>query len=239
MADRFPAWKRFTPSWSSRPRGEPDIIRRALNPLLLFVFFLSGFAALLYQMVWQRLLAFFGGADVYSVTIIVAAFMAGLGIGSVVGGHAADRLSARGRLLGFAVAEMGIAGFAMMSVWLYYGQLYSRWGTLGLGPWPTAAVLFLSLLPPTFLMGVSLPLLARAAAGDVGSSADRIGALYGWNTLGAAAGSIGAVFVLVRSLGFEGTVHVGAILNVICAVVVAAATPWLCPADKERSSGTV
>jgi spermidine synthase len=198
-----------------------------LDSLLLFLFFLSGFAALLYQMVWQRLLAFFGGADVYSVTIIVSAFMAGLGIGSLVGGHAADRLSPRGRLVAFALAELGIAAFALVSVPLYYGHLYSRWGALGLGPWSTAVILFLSLLPPTFLMGVSLPLLSRAVTGDARESAARIAALYGWNTLGAAAGSICAVFVLVRSLGFQGTVYVGAALNAVCAAAVSLAIPLL------------
>ena len=54
-------------------------------PLALIVFFASGFAALLYQVVWQRLLVLFSGADVVSVTIIVAAFMAGLGCGSLAG----------------------------------------------------------------------------------------------------------------------------------------------------------
>ena len=43
-------------------------------------------------MIWQRLLTLFGGADVYSVTLIVSAFMAGLGLGSLAGGHVADRL---------------------------------------------------------------------------------------------------------------------------------------------------
>ena len=52
---------------------------------LVFVFFVSGFAALLYQIIWQRMLSFFGGADVYAVTIIVSAFMGGLGFGSLAG----------------------------------------------------------------------------------------------------------------------------------------------------------
>ena len=65
---------------------------RAVHAVVFALFFTSGFAALLYQVIWQRVLAIFSGADVYSVTIIVAAFMGGLGIGSVTGGHLADRL---------------------------------------------------------------------------------------------------------------------------------------------------
>jgi predicted membrane-bound spermidine synthase len=59
------------------------------------VFFGSGLAALMYQVIWQRILAIFSGADVFSVTIIVAAFMAGLGVGSLAGGQVADRVTAR------------------------------------------------------------------------------------------------------------------------------------------------
>ena len=65
----------------------------------LGLFFVSGFAALLYQVIWQRLLVIFLGADIYSITIIVGAFMAGLGIGNLAGGHIADRLTVRGQSL--------------------------------------------------------------------------------------------------------------------------------------------
>ena len=61
----------------------------------LLVFFISGFAALLYQVAWQRMLVIFSGADVYSATIVVSAYMAGLGLGSLVGGQVADRVRAR------------------------------------------------------------------------------------------------------------------------------------------------
>jgi spermidine synthase len=79
--------------------------------IFLGIFFLSGFAALLCQVIWQRLLTFMTGADVHAVTLVVAAFMAGLGLGSLAGGYLADRLAARGRLVGFALCELGIALF--------------------------------------------------------------------------------------------------------------------------------
>jgi spermidine synthase len=99
-------------------------------PLTLIVFFLSGFAALLYQVIWQRMLAIFSGADIYSATIIVAAFMGGLGTGHLAGGHAADRVSRRASLILFGVAEVAIAVFALFSTGLDYGFLYiSVWVT--------------------------------------------------------------------------------------------------------------
>ena len=87
------------------------------------VFFLSGAAALVYQVVWQRILVFFTGADVYASTVIVAVFMAGLGVGALAGGRVADRLSPRMSALLFAGAEIGIAAFSLVSRPLFYDVL--------------------------------------------------------------------------------------------------------------------
>jgi spermidine synthase len=182
------------------------------------VFFASGFAALLYQIIWQRLLTFFGGADVYSVTIIVAAFMAGLGLGSVVGGHLADRLRPVGRLLGFALSEFAISLFALASAMLFYDVLYVRLGPVGLSRLMLAVILFTVLLWPTFFMGMSLPLLARAISDDEQTPARWVSGLYGWNTLGAACGSLFAVWVLFRLTDFRTAIWVGALLSFCCAL---------------------
>jgi spermidine synthase len=114
----------------------------------LVVFFLSGFAALLYQVVWQRILVLFSGADVYSSTLIVAAFMGGLGIGHLAGGQLADRVSRASALLLFAAAELAIAAFGVFSRGLYYDFLYQNLSSLGLSPPLLTATLFVSLLWP-------------------------------------------------------------------------------------------
>src|SRR5688572_15883955 len=106
----------------------------AILAFVLLLFFASGFAALLYQTIWQRMLGFFSGVDVYSVTITVAAFMAGLGCGSLAGGHLADRLSSKNRLLAFGVAEAIITLFALGSKWVFYDLLYLRWSGLAESP---------------------------------------------------------------------------------------------------------
>jgi spermidine synthase len=146
--------------------------------LPLIVVGLSGFAALLYQVIWQRLLVIFSGADVYSVTVIVAAFMAGLGIGSLAGGHLADRLGPRTSAAAFAVAELLIGLFGLASKWLYYDTLYVRYPQLAQSELLAAMVLFATLLVPTLLMGLSLPLLARALASSLQVSPRVIGLLY-------------------------------------------------------------
>ena len=199
--------------------------------LTLAAFFVSGFAALLYQVIWQRLLAIFSGADVYSATVIVAAFMAGLGIGSLAGGVVADRVSRRTSLMLFAAAETAVGLFGALSAWLYYGVLYERLGPMDLGRGWVAVVLFVSLLWPTFFMGASLPLLARGVTDRMEQAARHIGALYGFNTLGAAFGAVVATWVLLPSFGLDGSLRVGAVLNVVCAAMVLPLAGRLKPAS--------
>ncbi|HEY7514178.1 MAG TPA: fused MFS/spermidine synthase, partial [Vicinamibacteria bacterium] len=209
---------------------------RRASLVFLPVFFASGFAALAYQIVWQRLLAFFSGADVFSVTLIVCAFMAGLGLGSLAGGHLADRLSLRGRFLAFALAEAATAAFALVSVPLLYGFLYRNLAEKALPFFLVGLLLFVVLLWPTFLMGLSLPLLSRALTEDAAVSARRIGSLYGWNTLGAALGALVTVFGVVRLGGFEAAVALGAALNLACAATALLALRWLRPAAESPSA---
>ncbi len=187
-----------------------------LAPALL-LFFVSGFAALLYQVIWQRLLVFFSGADVHSATIVVAAFMAGLGCGSFAGGHVADRVSRRTSLALFACAEVAVAVFGFFSSRLFYDVLYTRLAHVDLGTVPTALLLFAALLWPTFLMGASLPLLSRGLTRDVDGAASTIGLLYALNTLGAAAGAFGATWILLPQAGLEGSLRYAALLNAACA----------------------
>jgi predicted membrane-bound spermidine synthase len=203
------------------------------------VFFLSGAAALLYQVVWQRLLVIYSGADVYSVTVIVAAFMGGLGIGSLAGGYFADRVGSRRSLYAFGAAELLIGLFGMISKFFYYDTLYEQYSQLIISPITTALVLSLTLLVPTFLMGLSLPLLARALADSLGISPRVIGMLYGLNTLGAAAGAFSAPWVLIPRFGLEGSLWIAAALNLTCAVLAVGLAQHAGQRDKPTSVAAV
>ncbi len=185
--------------------------------LALAAFFASGFAALLYQVIWQRMLALFSGGDVFSVTIIVAAFMAGLGCGNLAGGHLADRLTRARCLALFAAAETAIGVFALSSRWIFYDFLYGRFGAVDLPGPALAAVLFIAVLWPTFFMGLSLPLLARGLTTGVASAARTVGSLYGFNTLGAAVGAFVTTWFLLRHFPMEQCLWFGAALNFACA----------------------
>src|SRR2546428_773089 len=158
-------------------------------PLVSIAFFLSGAAALIYQVTWQRLLALHSGVGIYSVAMIVAAFMVGLGLGSHLGGVLSVRLPPRTALLAFATLELAIGFFGLASGRLYYDWLYLRAGGLYATPWRAAILHFVSPALPTILMGMSLPLLVRAMVRDAPHAARPIGLLYGVNVLGACPGA--------------------------------------------------
>jgi predicted membrane-bound spermidine synthase len=202
---------------------------------VLILFFASGFAALLYQVIWQRMLGFFSGTDIYSATITVSAFMGGLGCGSLAGGHIADRLSERRLVLLFAISELSIALFGIASKWLYYDILYLRFPELGNHLYILAATLFISLLLPTFLMGMSLPLLSKAFTRRVSTASSTIGRLYGINTLGAAVGALVTAYIFIRYFGFTTSLWYGAALNGICGLGALCLIPFLKVTDYDES----
>lgn len=184
---------------------------------LYLLFFLSGFAALLYQVIWQRLLVFYTGSDTVSISLIVSAFMTGLGLGYLVGGRWADRASATQNLRYFLLAEAGIMGFAALSKWLLYDVLYVSGPIENSNPVVLYAVVFGVLLLPTFLMGFSLPALSKAFRfGDGPAQARYISLLYFVNTLGAAVGAFVTGFFLVRQMGYESAIWVGVLFNGLC-----------------------
>lgn len=190
-----------------------------LTCLVLILFFVSGFAALLYQIVWQRMLALFSGVDTYSLTITVAAFMTGLGFGNLIGGHIADRIPARHTILMFAISEAAVAFFAFISKALIYDLLYFQHGDLAGSLSTLALVLFCVLLWPTFFMGLSLPLLSRCLSTELDKAPKMIAALYGINTIGAAFGALLTGWYLIRFYGFERAIQVGFTLNLLCGLL--------------------
>ncbi|HEX4998661.1 MAG TPA: fused MFS/spermidine synthase [Terriglobia bacterium] len=193
----------------------------------LAIYVLSGFSALLYQVVWQRMLTIFSGSDLYATTTIVAAFMAGLGVGSLAGGAIADRVTLRGQIRFFATAELCIGAFALVSKWWYYDVLYVRHGALAQSPVTLAAVLFGSLLIPTFCMGVSFPLISKAFTPSVEEAGSRIGLLYAGNTFGAAAGAFAAAWFFLGNLAFPEVLWLGAAINFVVAVLALILGPKL------------
>lgn len=191
--------------------------------LLLACFFLSGFAALLYQTAWTRELSFVFGTSELAVAAVLAAYMGGLALGAA--GAARYALRLRRPVLAYGVLELAIAVSALLvpvGIRLIHAVYV---GLLGGGPelpeagGATAATVFqlgaafAVLLPPTAFMGATLPLLARHAVRNEAEIGSRVGVLYAVNTAGAIFGTLCAAFWLMPELGLRHTVWVGAGLN--------------------------
>jgi spermidine synthase len=205
--------------------------------LLLSCFFLSGFAALLYQTAWIRELSFVFGTSDLAVAAVLAAYMGGLAIGAAAAARIAYRI--RRPVLAYGLLELAIAGCALLVPWgiralnaLYVGWL-SGSSILADGIPPVATLLqlagaFAVLLPPTAFMGATLPLLARHAVHREEEIGARVGVLYAVNTIGAIAGTVLAAFWLMPTLGLRQTVWAGAALNALVfalAALLARASP--------------
>ncbi len=183
--------------------------------LVGLAFLASGAAALVYQVVWQRILALHTGMGITSIALIVSAFMAGLGLGSHAGGVLSARVGPTLALRLFAAIELLVGLFASLSCRLYYDVperflpgLYGS--TLGMG-----LAHFLALVVPTFLMGMSLPFLVRAMVRDTATASRTIGTLYGINVLGASLGALVTPWLLIRFQGMEGAVLWGVAGNAL------------------------
>jgi len=156
--------------------------------LLGGVFAATGFAALCLQVVWQRVISLHAGVDLVSFTTIISAFLAGLGVGNLLGGSLADRLGPRRALLAFAAANVGIGLYAWVSLQLLYDLYRDNATSLD----TTAAKFAFNvalLLVPTVLMGLSLPLVAKGIVERAEDAGPLVGRLYAINTIGAAAGA--------------------------------------------------
>jgi len=193
-----------------------DITRGSrLGPYHL-LFFVSGIPALLYQIVWQRALFTIYGVNIESVTVIVTAFMLGLGLGSLAGGWLSKRSNIP-LLAIFGGIELGIAGFGLFSLKVFHAAALF---TAGVSGWETGGITFALLLVPTLLMGSTLPLLVAHLVRQNGNVGESVGSLYAVNTFGSAVACFLAAYVLMRALGESGSVQAGAAAN---ACVAAAA----------------
>lgn len=195
-----------------------------LRLLLFGAFFLTGSTGLIYQILWSRLLVLSFGYTIYSVSIVITAFMGGLAIGSVLGGFIADRV--RATVFAYGLAELGIGVIALITYPLLNGlphMIASMRSSVsipyyGFSPWTFLIVMGI-LLPPTILMGLTLPLLARALTRFKEDSARDLGALYAWNTCGAAIGAILTGFILIAFFGIYTTLLMAASINMIIGVM--------------------
>ena len=201
---------------------------RWLLPLLLLLFFGSGVCALVYQVMWLRLLALVFGVTVYAASTVLAGFMAGLGIGSFAAGRLATRITRPLAAFGIAEALVGITAFVSPVV---LDALTKAWVSIHPSlPDSLAAVTiirfvvaFVVLIVPTSLMGATLPLVIKSAVAREDRIGGRIGLLYAINTTGAIVGALVAGFYLISEVGVHLSFRLAAIGNIAIGIVAFAA----------------
>lgn len=212
-----------------------------LLPLLAVLFFFSGACALVYQVMWLRLLALVFGVTVYAASTVLAGFMAGLAVGSYAAGRLAGRLARP--LAAFGIAEI-LVGLTALASPIVLDWLTRLWVAVHPSlPDSLAAITvirfvcaFAVLILPTSLMGATLPLIVRSAVAQERRIGARIGVLYAINTAGAIIGALVAGFYLIAEVGVSRSFLLAAGTNVLIGLVAIVASRALPPAPASAST---
>ena len=189
----------------------------------LVLFAVSGAAALIYEVVWTRLLTLHMGHGLAAASTVLAAFMGGLAAGAGAAGRYAARLQPRRAVQLYAALEIAIAILALVMPLLLIAVRPLLAATYAEGNGGTTFVFVrlvssvLLLCVPAAAMGATFPIASRWIVRSASTAAQDAGGLYAANTLGAAAGAVLAGFWLIPALGLQGTTLVGVALNVIAA----------------------
>ena len=188
-------------------------------PALLVLFIGSGCAALIYEVVWFQLLQLSIGSSAVSLGVLLGVYMGGMCLGSLL----LPRYVAPSRhpLQVYAFLELGIGLFGVLVLYSVpiIGGIYTEWAGSGTASLILRAIVAsICLLPPTLLMGGTLPVVARGVEATP-SGVSWLGYFYGGNLLGAVAGSLLAGFYLLRVYDMPTATMVAVALNVIVAVI--------------------
>ena len=182
---------------------------------LIAAFVCSGFAGLAYEIAWTRLLTLHLGHTTAAISTVTAAFMGGLGLGGVLGGRIAARLTRRQALWSYALLELVVALAALSiaggvtSLIPIFAWAYGEDGSAALFSIARIACTFALLLVPGVALGATFPMAVRVAVTSPTRPGGAAGRLYGANTAGAAVGALAAGFFLIPIFGLTGTTMIG------------------------------
>jgi len=216
-----------------------DPLPAATRRAVLLVFAVSGFAAMVYQVCWSRALVMSIGSSTFSFTCILAAFIAGLSLGSYSIAPFVDRWRNSLLLIGMCELLIGVAAVAIMPIYGHLPRVVHGLVTAYGGgeyekmiAWQFALIIAVTIVP-TFLMGALFPLVTRSVVAGAEDEAAATGRAYGVNTLGTILGSFLAGFVLIRSdvLGVQHSILLASVLNGLAgALMIYLALPAASPA---------
>jgi spermidine synthase len=219
----------------------------AFSLIILFCFFFSGIAGLIYQILWLRMIDKVIGSAPFAVATVLSVFMGGLALGSWLAGKYIDRIGSKQNLLSmYGKVELGIGLYGLLFPLFIYAAkpvYVLAYNALFIHFWLYRIFAFcgcsLLLLVPTTLMGITLPVLCRFYVEDLGHIGTRTGRLYGINTIGGAAGAILCGFFLIAKVGVWGSlaaaVGINVLIGVLCIAIAKANKPLVSePAAKDK-----
>ena len=182
------------------------------SPKIIYVlFFLSGTAGLIYEIVWSRLLILVFGSTTNSIVAVISAFLGGLAIGSLIFGKIADNISSQKLIKTYAFLELAIGLTAALTLILIPGvkTVYANFSD---GSSQSLGLIFVKfffsisvLIVPTILMGATLPILVNFIKSQNKKVDQSVSILYAVNTFGAVLGVLLSAFILIELLGLANT----------------------------------
>ncbi|MEE8575390.1 MAG: fused MFS/spermidine synthase [Thermodesulfobacteriota bacterium] len=197
--------------------------------IVLAAFALSGFASLVYEVLWTRVLSLIIGSSVYAFTVMLATFLLGIGIGSIVFAPFIDK--AKKPLLWFAGLEAVIGFSSLISIFLYRKLPFIFFNMQKENAEQFYLFLFLQfilcsalMIVPTLAMGAIFPLVGKIYTNRIEHVGRSIGNVYFFNTAGSIFGSFLGGFLLMPVLGVQKAVILTALLNIVIAIVLLAQT---------------
>jgi spermidine synthase len=213
------------------------LVTPAARRAVLFAFAISGATAMTLQVLWTRALAVIIGSSIFSFTIILLAFLIGLGTGSAAFGRLAQRF--RDPVRSLAMVHLGIVAAIGLS-YLVTDRLPFVFTYLLSSTSITAdAVLVcqftlacIAVLPSTFLMGAIFPITVRVVTADLARVGRDVGSAYALNTVGAIVGSFLSGFVVLPQLGLQKGIYVSAVLDLALAALLFAVSSSLTPSRR-------
>jgi spermidine synthase len=212
-----------------------------LLPFVYTLFFISGATALIYEVVWARMLTQIFGNTTHAIATVLSAFMGGLALGSYALGRLADARRNAFLIYGLLEGGVGVYGLVIPALFALTRQAYSRLYGLAATSFTIFSVVlfclcFAVIVVPTALMGATLPMLSRFCVTQFASLGRRIGDLYAINTLGAVLGCALSGFYLIPQLGLRGSVRSAAFLNLTIATLVIVAVACLRGAEPREAA---
>ncbi|HYN09901.1 MAG TPA: fused MFS/spermidine synthase [Vicinamibacterales bacterium] len=202
-----------------------------LLPTLAVLLLFSGVCALVYQVLWLRLLSLTFGVTTHAASTVLASFMGGLALGSFVAGRLADRVRQPLFLFGAVELLIGLCALATPAALsgvhhLFVGVASRLPDSVALGTVVRLIMSFAVLLVPTALMGATLPIVVKSSLTRLDRIGGRVGLLYASNTTGAILGAMLAGFYLIPQSGLRRSFLLAAAINGAVGLI-AMTTGWI------------